>query len=244
MLATAHDNELDRGATSVNAGVDRYCALTRDLKPVSEMIRFVVGPAGEAVPDVKRKLPGRGIWITASRTAIDEAVKRNVFSRGFKRDLKVADDLAGRTENLLARAALDALAMAGKAGLVIAGFAKVEATAGRNGILALIHASGAAEDGKRKLMAALQRERTPESREIATIDVFSGAELDLALNRSNVVHAALLAGPGSETFLARVARLTRFRTGNSPDAVSAVAPADGACGLNAPTDGAQGNSTE
>lgn len=241
MLATAQDNELDRGAISVNAGADRFCALTRNLMPVAEMIRFVVGPTGEAVPDVKRKLPGRGIWITASRAAIEEAVKRKIFARGFKRDLKVAVDLAAQTENLLARAALDALSIAGKAGVVIGGFAKVEAALGRDGLLALIHASDGAEDGKRKLMGALQCARTADLREIALIEAFSGAELDLALSRPNVVHAALLAGPGSETFLARVARLARFRTGNSPDA---VAPADGACGLNAPTDGAQGNSTE
>ena len=80
------------------------------------MIRFVVGPAGEAVPDVKRKLPGRGIWITASRAAIEEAVKRNVFARGFKRDVRVAGDLAAQVERLLERAALDALAIAAKAG--------------------------------------------------------------------------------------------------------------------------------
>jgi hypothetical protein len=72
------------------------------------------------------------------------------------------------------------------------------------------------------------------------IDAFTGAQLDLALNRPNVVHAALLAGPGSDTFLARVARLARFRTGNSPDAVSADAPTEGALDVNAPTDGAQG----
>lgn len=244
MLAIAQDSELDRGAISVGAGAERFCALTRSLKPVSEMIRFVVGPAGDAVPDIKRKLPGRGIWITASRTAIEEAVKRNVFARGFKRDLRVAKDLATEIDRLLVRAAFDALAIAGKAGRVIGGFAKVEAAIDRDEVLALIHASDAADDGKRKLAAALQRKRTEESREIAVIDVFSGAELDLALNRPNVVHAALLAGPGSETFLARVARLARFRTGNSPDAVSANAPADGARELNAPTDGAQGNSTE
>lgn len=244
MLAIAQDSELDRGATSVGAGAERFCALTRSLLPVSEMIRFVVGPAGEAVPDVKRKLPGRGIWITASRDAIEEAVKRNVFARGFKRDLKVALDLADETERLLARAALDALAMAGKAGSVVGGFAKVEAALGHGEVLALIHASDAAEDGKRKLMAALRRARTDESPEIVVISAFDGTELDLALNRPNVVHAALLAGPGSETFLARVKRLERFRTGNSPDAVSAVAPTDGAHELNAPTDGAQGNSTE
>jgi predicted RNA-binding protein YlxR (DUF448 family) len=244
MLATVHDSELDRGAISVAAGAERFCALTRSLKPVSEMIRFVVGPAGEAVPDVKRKLPGRGIWITASRDAIDEAVKRNVFARGFKRELRVTGDLAAATERLLERAALDALAMAGKAGVVIGGFAKIEAAIGRNDVLALIHATEAAEDGKRKLMAAWHRGRTEKSHEIVIIEAFGGTDLDLALNRPNVVHAALLAGPGSETFLTRVARLERFRTGNSPDAVSANAPTDGAHEINAPTDGAQGNSTE
>ncbi len=238
MLATAqnseHDGELDRGAISVAPGTQRTCALTHDIKPVSEMIRFVVGPAGEAVPDIKRKLPGRGIWVTSTRAAIEQAVKRNVFARGFKREVQVAQDLAADIERLLERAALDALAMAGKAGQVVAGFAKVEAATGRDDILALIHATEAATDGKRKLDAALHRRTPTIPREIAVIDTFTGGQLDLALNRPNVVHAALLAGPGSETFLARVARLTRFRTGNTPAAVN----------TNAPTAGAQGQSSE
>jgi len=248
MLATAHnsehDSELDRGAISVAPGTERTCALTRDAKPVSEMIRFVLGPAGEAVPDVKRKLPGRGIWITASRAAIEEAVKRNVFARGFKRDVRVARDLAAEVELLLERAALDALAMAAKAGAVVGGFAKVEAAIDRDEVLALIHASDASAQGKRKLDAALHRKRDEKPRKIAVIGTFIGSQLDLALNRPNVVHAALLAGPGSETFLARVMRLERFRTGNSPDAVSAHAPTDDAPEMNAPLVGAQGKCTE
>jgi predicted RNA-binding protein YlxR (DUF448 family) len=232
MLATAQnserDSELDHGATSVAAGTERSCALTRDLKPVSAMIRFVVGPTGDAVPDIKRKLPGRGIWITSTRIAIEEAIKRNVFARGFKRDVRVAKDLAAQTERLLESAALDALAMAGKAGGVVGGFAKVEAAIDRDNVLALIHATEAAADGKRKLDAVVHRNRGEKAREIAVIDAFTGSQLDLALNRPNVVHAALLAGPGSETFLARVLRLERFR--NSPDAVSANAPTDGAQG--------------
>ncbi|MBS0536474.1 MAG: RNA-binding protein [Proteobacteria bacterium] len=255
MLAIAQDtraqnDDLDRGATSVAAGAERFCALTRELKPVAEMIRFVVGPAGEAVPDVKRKLPGRGIWVTATRDAVAEAVRRNVFPRGFKRDLKVSRDLAADTERLLVQSALDALAMAGKAGNVVAGSAKVEAALGGDGVLALIHAADGAEDGKRKLNAALRRNISARQREIALIEAFNGAELDLALNRLNVVHAAVLAGPASETFLARVARLTRYRSGKSPDSMSAAAPSDGAdrdCNapdVNAPVNGAQGNSTE
>jgi uncharacterized protein len=226
MLAVAQDGELDSGVTSVASGAERTCALTRELKPAADMIRFVVGPDGEAVPDVKRKLPGRGIWVTATRAAIEDAVKRNVFARGFKRDVRVALNLAAQTEQMIERAALDALAIAGKAGAVISGFSRVETAVGRGEILALIHASDAGDDGKRKLTATLHRNTTVESREIVMINMFSGAQLDLALNRPNVVHAALLAGPGSETFLARAARLTRFRTGIL--AVSAHAPTDGA----------------
>ena len=228
MLAVAKESELDHGATGVALGTERTCALTRELKPAAEMIRFVVGPGGEAVPDVKRKLPGRGIWVTATRAAIEDAVKRNVFARGFKRDVRVAHDLAEQTERLIERAVLDALAIAGKAGTVVSGFSKVETAVGRDDILALIHATDAGDDGKRKLATALHRNTSGKSREIVVIDAFTGAQLDLALSRPNVVHAALLAGPGSETFLARAARLTRFRTGFSPDAVSAHAPTDGA----------------
>ena len=120
------------------------------------------------------------------------------------------------------------MAIAGKAGAIVGGFSKVEGALGRDDILALIHAADAADNGKRKLAAALQRNTGGKPGEIAIIDTFTGAQLDLALSRPNVVHAALLAGPGSETFLARVARLTRFRTGFLPDAVSAHAPTEGA----------------
>jgi predicted RNA-binding protein YlxR (DUF448 family) len=219
MLATAHNSELDRGAHSVGPGMERHCALTRQLKPVGELIRFVVGPAGEVVPDIKRKLPGRGIWISGSRAAVEEAVKRNV---------RVAPDLAAAAERLMERSALDALAIAGKAGQVVGGFSKVEAALREDDVKALIHASDAASDGRRKLDAALHRKTGEKPREIAIVDIFSGGQLDLALNRPNVVHAALLAGPGAETFLARAKRLQSFR--NSP--------------ANAPADGARGHVTE
>ena len=226
MLASVQETELDRGATSVAAGMERTCALSRELKPVAEMIRFVIGPGGEVVADVKRKLPGRGIWITGTRAALEEAVKRNVFARGFRRDVRTAD-LAARVEPLLERAALDALAIVAKAGLAVAGFAKVEAAIEQDDVVALIHAADAAGDGTRKLDAVLHRKMPEKSHEISIITLLTGAQLDLALHRPNVVHAALLAGPGSGTFLARAARLQRFR--NSP-AMATNAPLDGARG--------------
>ena len=225
MLATAQASELDRGAHS--PGNERQCALTREVKPTAEMIRFVVGPAGEAVPDVKRKLPGRGIWITATRQAVEDAGRRNVFARGFKRAVRVAPGLAAEVERLMERSALEALAIAGKAGLVAAGSAKVETALGRDDLAGLIHAADASGDGTRKLNGALRRKMQEKSRQIAVVDIFSGEQLDLALNRPNVVHAALLAGPGATTFLSRAARLKRFRF---PAAVTTNAPADGARG--------------
>ena len=231
MLAVTMDNELDRGASKIAPGVQRHCALTRQLMPVDEMIRFVVGPGHHVVPDVKRKLPGRGLWLTGTREAVAEAIKRNVFARGFKQDVRVAAELPATAEQMLERSALDALAIAGKGGRLVTGFAKVEAAIGRDDIAALIHASDAANDGTRKLdagLAALQRKMAEKPRETAIIDLFSGGQLDLALNRPNVVHAALLAGPGAETFLARVARLQRFR--NTPAIALKTASEDDARG--------------
>jgi predicted RNA-binding protein YlxR (DUF448 family) len=214
MLAVAQDNALDAGPRKIAPGTERFCAATGEVKPVDEMIRFVVGPDGAAVPDLKRRLPGRGIWITATRQALATALARKAFARGFKRDVRVSGDLVAATERLLEQAALDALAMSHKAGKVAIGFAKVDAALARDRMAALLNAAEAAPDGTRKLMAALHRRE--DAAEIAVIGAFTSMQLDLALGRSNVIHAALLAGPESETSLARAARLERFRTGPMP----------------------------
>jgi hypothetical protein len=129
----------------------------------------------------------------------------------------VAATLAADTESLLARSAVEALAIAAKAGQVISGFAKVEAALtprqGGTAVRALIHASDGAEDGIRKL-DALARQKAGnkgETPEFSIITALSSEELDLALGRSNVVHAALLAGPASKTFLSRSQTLVRYR---------------------------------
>jgi predicted RNA-binding protein YlxR (DUF448 family) len=180
------------------------------------MVRFVVGPDGTPVPDLRRRLPGRGLWVSATRAALATAVARRAFARGFKRDIRVGADFVEATERLIERAALDQLAIAHKAGRVAIGFGKVDAALAHEPVVALINAADAAPDGVRKLAAALHR-RPGEAENVTVIDSFTTAQLDLALGRSNVVHAALLAGPESKSFLARAARLDRFRTGG-PDA--------------------------
>src|ERR1700738_5453928 len=115
MLAIA-DPDLAHGPRTDRSATVRMCAVTRQVRPTDELIRFVVSPQGEVVADLKRKLPGRGLWVSASRQAGEEAVRRHQFSKGFKRDVRVAPALAADTENLLIRSVIDALAMAAKAG--------------------------------------------------------------------------------------------------------------------------------
>src|SRR6266581_6738843 len=107
MLGRSHSDALDAGPHKRAPGTQRFCAASGAVKPVDEMIRFVVGPDGAAVPDLKRRLPGRGIWITATRQALRTAIARKAFTRAFKRDVRVAADLVEATERLLAQAALD-----------------------------------------------------------------------------------------------------------------------------------------
>jgi hypothetical protein len=164
------------------------------------------------VPDLKRRLPGRGLWITATRAALRTAVSRKAFARGFRRDVRVGADFIEMTERLIEAAALDALAIAHKSGNVAIGFAKVEAAIAYGAIAGVLHAVEAAPDGVRKLQASLRGRFGSDSEKIPVIGFFHSAQLDLALGRSNVIHAALLAGPEGETFLARAARLDRFRT--------------------------------
>jgi predicted RNA-binding protein YlxR (DUF448 family) len=212
MLALA-DPDLDNGPRTDRSATVRMCAVTRAVRPIDELIRFVVSPQGEVVPDLKRKLPGRGLWVSASHRAVAEAAKRNQFGKGFKRDVLTTAKLADDTEALLVRGAIEALAMAAKAGQVVSGFSKVEGALEGRQAKALIHAADGAADGIRKLDAILRQNagNSDESREFPVVMALTSEQLDLALGRSNVIHAALLAGPASKTFLSRSQLLVRYR---------------------------------
>ena len=205
------DPTMDAGPRSA-AVRERLCVATRSVKPVEEMIRFVIGPEGQVVADLRRRLPGRGVWVTATSRALAEAIRRGAFARSFKRDVRVGPDLAAEVDHLLERAALDALAIAYKAGEVVVGFAQVEAALRQKPVAALLHAADAAADGVRKIAAAAARRTAPQTAHIPVVASFTSAQLDLALGRANVVHAALLAGRASDSFLDRCRCLAGFRT--------------------------------
>lgn len=202
-----------------NEPTERLCVVSRETMPIDRMIRFVLGPDGAVVPDLRRKLPGRGVWVEATRKAVETAVRKKMFGRGFGEEVRTDPGLADLVERLLGEAALGALGLARKAGDVILGFAKVEAAVRSERIAGLVHASEAGDDGVHKLAAALRR-RFGDGDAPPVVRSFSGAQLDLALGRSNVIHAAVLAGRAGTNFIERHRALERWRGG------MAVAAAD------------------
>jgi predicted RNA-binding protein YlxR (DUF448 family) len=190
----------------------RRCALSRKSLPKEELIRFVRGPEGEVIPDLKARLPSRGVWIEARKSAVAEAARRNAFARSLKAEVKVPADLAERVGRLLDQAALAALAFANKAGEAVFGTAKIEEAIAKGRVLALLHASDAAVDGCRKLDAKFRSKMGAEAPSPVTL--FASSELGLASGRSNVIHAAVIQGGAAAKFLAAASRVERYRGGN------------------------------
>src|SRR3569833_1441289 len=102
MLASI-DHDLDNGPRTQRSATMRMCAVRRQVRPIDELIRCVVSPQGDVVPDLKRKLPGRGMWLTASRGVVAEAVRRHQFTKAFKRELRIPPTLPAAIEALLDR---------------------------------------------------------------------------------------------------------------------------------------------
>lgn len=211
-------------------GPERSCVVTRTVKSPDDLIRFVVGPDGSLVPDLLRKLPGRGVWASLSAATVTEAIKRRAFERSLKTKVFVSPDLAAMIDGLMLKDAQQALSMANKAGLVQAGFAKVEAMIGSGRCAAVIAASDGADDGRRKIGQALRRaelareEAGLKPRKVPVVAIFAGEDLELALGKAHVIHAALAPGPAAEGFLSRWRRLVRYRT----DDAGAVEPDEAA----------------
>lgn len=178
-------------------------------------------PDKRVVPDLKRKLPGRGVWITATREAVDRAVRQKSFARGFRQAVTVDPDLGEAVAVLLRRAALQDLALANKAGCVVAGFTKVEKALAGGKRMVLLHASDAAPDGRRKLDRLVRTER--DAGGATSLSCLTSSEISAALGRDNVMHVAIAEDGAGRNFIGSALRYMRYM-GACPE----VTPAAGA----------------
>jgi uncharacterized protein len=194
-LLSAADDAADAPVT----GPLRRCIVTREVLPKESLVRFVIGPAADAVPDIAGKLPGRGLWVKAERAVLAGAVAKNLFAKAARQSVTVPADLVDRTVALLSHRCLDLIGLARRAGQVVCGFEKVR-DALRNGRVGLVLAGAdGADDGRGKLEAL--------AGELPILAQFTVAELSAALGRENVVHAALSPGRLAERLIVDSARL-------------------------------------
>jgi uncharacterized protein len=210
-VASAEDRQVPLDATQ--GSPRRLCAVTRTHKGPDDLIRFVLAPDGSIVPDLARRLPGRGVWVGATRRDVAAAVRQKAFARSLKRSVLVPDDLADRVESLLKRRLADAISLARKAGLLVAGFAKVEELIGLGQAVVLVHAADAAGDGVAKLDRKFRALGGSARDAEAIVRELTSAELSLAIGRSNVVHAAASGGGACRRIAHEASRLSHYREG-------------------------------
>jgi predicted RNA-binding protein YlxR (DUF448 family) len=212
-LAASAKNKDIATEDATDDGPLRLCALTRTQKPVDELIRFVLAPDGCVVPDLARRLPGRGVWITATRQDVAAAARQRVFARSLKRPARVPQDLPGQVERLLVARLTQAISIANKAGLVVAGFGKVEEALDKGKAAVLVHAAEAAADGVSKLDRKFRALAPQEAAAPSIVRDLGSAELSLAMGRPNVIHAAASEGGATRKILQEARRLRFYRGG-------------------------------
>jgi predicted RNA-binding protein YlxR (DUF448 family) len=239
-LGGAPDAETDAGPPRAGKAPhhpERRCIATMERRPQGEMIRFVLGPDSQVVPDIAARLPGRGAWVTASRDAVEQAVKRGAFARAFKAQAKTGSDLAAQTEDLLVKGLLSMIGMAKRAGDLTLGFEQVREAVRSARPACLMAAANASEDQRNKVLALVRGlygpqpgESPADSRLPPVIACFSDEELGMALGRERVVHACLKQGRIAHAWMGELARLSGFRRVWLPGWQPAYAPETGASG--------------
>jgi predicted RNA-binding protein YlxR (DUF448 family) len=193
----------DEGSEEALTGTFRRCLVTGAVRPKTELLRFVVDPSGQIVPDIAGKLPGRGLWLTAQRAIVLEASSKRVFARAAKAPVVVTEGLEDRVATLLVQRCIEILGLARRSGLAVAGFVRVKEalTAGKAALL--VEATDAAADGQEKLAAL-----APSLPRVACLDA---RELGVAFGREHAVHVALGKGRLADLFIVEARRLQGFR---------------------------------
>jgi predicted RNA-binding protein YlxR (DUF448 family) len=182
---------------------ERRCIVTGEVQPKGGLVRFVVGMAGEIVPDVAGRLPGKGMYVAASAEAVGTAARKGLFARAARQPVTVPAGLAGDVEAQIARRLIETLSLARKAGQAVSGLEKVKEWLVAGTAAVLVQAS----DGSLRERARLRPPGGAETR----IDCLTGQELGLAFGRERAIHGALAAGGLAKRALEEAARLAGFR---------------------------------
>ncbi len=213
MTAQSPDTVQDEDDFDLSDVNGRMCIVTRESGSPETLLRFVAGPDGSIVPDLKRTLPGRGCWVTPSREAVEKAVAKKLFARALKKDVKADPALGERVDRLLASQLTGMMNLARKAGQFIIGSAKVELAVRSGEALAVFHSKDAAADGIRKIDQARKARHLgmETAAEIPSFQLLSGNEMDELMGQNAFIHACALAGQAGEGVVKRATLLETYR---------------------------------
>lgn len=195
---------------------ERCCIVTRQNRPKDELIRFALSPEGMVIPDLKAKLPGRGVWVTARKDLVNEAARTGAFNRGFQAKLTRPDGIEDQLDCLLEAAALGRLKLANKAGELVLGFTKLMAALEKGHIIALIHASEASPDESGKLDHRLRTNLEQTGHLSADglkkpFNCFKTQQLSLAFGAHNVIHCGIKTGGAGIAACKAIEKLNQYR---------------------------------
>jgi len=183
----------------------RKCLVTGEVQPKERLIRFVVGPDDVVTPDIEGKLPGRGLWLSATRDVVNTACAKNAFARAARQKVVIPGDLTERVEALMTGRCLNLIGLARRSGEAIAGFEKVRSVLTKQNVGLLLAACDGAEDGRKKIKAL-----APEA---PLVDLFTSDEIGGAIGRETAVHVVVLPGKMARRLLELCDKLNGFRSG-------------------------------
>jgi len=175
---------------------ERTCLGCRKALPQSDLLRLVRSPQGEILPDLHRRLPGRGVYLCYDRACIAQAVKKNLFHRSFGQAV-VAVDVSlfeASLKALLDEQLRGLIALSRKAGKLLAGVAQLEERLGRESFALLVLAEDMSEGRAERLAARAAACR------VAVVHYLSKESLGQLVGRSESGALGLRPGGLAESF--------------------------------------------
>jgi predicted RNA-binding protein YlxR (DUF448 family) len=204
-------SKINNCVTGMGKQGHRCCIVTGDIESRENLIRFVITPTNVVIPDLREKLPGRGLWVTARREIVEVAIHKGLFAKAARTKAAVGLELADDVEKLLVRRACATLGLARKAGDLITGFEKVMVDISVGRVVILIEARDSSVNSSRKLDGALKARYAMLQKAVApTMRSLWREEMGLALGRTNVVHAALTQDHAARKVLVDFSKLESY----------------------------------
>lgn len=186
----------------------RRCVVTRERLPKERLIRFVVGPDRTLVPDLNADLPGRGMWLSASKDVLETARDKGGLARAFARaargPVSVPPDLPALLEAALVRRIGELLGLTRRAGQAVAGFEKAREWLRGGRARLVLEASDGSEAERTRFLSG-------NAGKVAVVAPLPAAALGRMFGRDHVVHVAIAHGRLAERLLIEADRLSGLR---------------------------------